>query len=1137
MKQSMNFEFIRPHMPQAADLGWCAENVLHIDPGSSQTRLRAICECIVNEIYEQESLTKNALDTLNNLMKKPSFNDCIDKSLSYQLQQLKNSGNKTAHGGMGQYRDACVCLGTAHSVLTYMAVHYFGIAKSAIPAFKDIPDPKIKAKQEIEESKKKAKEAEEKALAAIKEKEVERAKRKKVEASAEQVKKSRQRSVHTAESLQWNEAKTRELLIDSMLADAGWDIKDKDQVTIEEKCVSPIDGRNLKADYVLWDKNKLPLAVVEAKRASDENLEAGREQAREYASALQEKTGQRPVIFVSNGYETEIWDDEQDNSARTIYGFYDIDSLKYLIFQRIYKTKELEKNNPDTGIAGRDYQIEAIKAVAKRFQTDHKDHARRALIVQATGTGKTRVAIAISDLLAQHSWAKRILFLCDRKELRRQADDAYKGFLPSESRCVVGDKSEIDDTARIYISTYPSMMNRYASLNVGFFDLIIADESHRSIYNKYRELFEYFDAYQLGLTATPVKFVKRHTFELFGCKSTDPTFDYGMEEAVKQHYLVPYRVKDFTTEFLREGICYSDLTDEQKAQLEEDLGEEEAKRTRIAGKDIGRKIQSDDTDRLLLENLMNNGIKDTNGLIGKTIVFAQSQPHAQNLAKVFKENYPQYGDRVCKVIHNKVRNAEALIKEFKKGTNEFRIAISVDMMDTGIDVPEVVNLVFAKPVRSWVKFHQMIGRGTRLCPQLFGPADEDDHTHPNHKQEFWIFDHFGNFAFFEEEYQEVELTSSKPSLQLLFEARFELAKQSLLKGITAKKSFDLAKNLLRQDINDLPQTAVVVKRELRNVHILQQTSAIDDFDASTQKLLMDVISPLMAQRVVRDKDAIMFDRSIVELQRAVLNSSSSLNDLKIALIAELDELAVNIGAVRRKETLIEQVKSKDFWDNVSVESLENIRTELREVMKYKKRKQGPINGGLKTSTAEDKDKIQDEERKVTLTDESQALLYRERTAKILKKMLSTNPVLTNVYEGKEVKPEELDSLVSTILVQHPGVDISVLNEFYGRTAEDLQTTLRSLIGLDIKFVQKHFAAFLNDHPQLTHKQVQFLRMLENFIGEHGVISQSQLFESPFSNIDPMGISGIFEHQDIAELVTLLTPFVYENKGSGSQTTN
>ena len=1038
---------------------------------------------------------------------------------------------------MGQYRDACICLGTAHSVLTYMAVHYFGIAKSAIPAFKDIPDPKIKAKQEIEESKKKAKEAEDKALAAIKEIEVERAKRKKVEASAEQIKKSKQRSVHTAESLQWNEAKTRELLIDSMLADAGWDIKDKDQVTIEEKCVSPIDGRNLKADYVLWDKNKLPLAVVEAKRASDENLEAGREQAREYASALQEKTGQRPVIFVSNGYETEIWDDEQDNNARTVYGFYDIDSLKYLIFQRTYKTKELEKNNPDTEIAGRDYQIEAIKAVAKRFQPDHKDHARRALIVQATGTGKTRVAIAISDLMAQHSWAKRILFLCDRKELRRQADDAYKYFLPSESRCVVGDKSEIDDTARIYVSTYPSMMNRYASLNVGFFDLIIADESHRSIYNKYRELFEYFDAYQLGLTATPVKFVERHTFELFGCKSTDPTFDYGMEEAVKQHYLVPYRVKDFTTEFLREGICYSDLTDEQKAQLEEDLGEEEAKRTRIAGKDIGRKIQSDDTDRLLLENLMNNGIKDTNGLIGKTIVFAQSQPHAQNLAKVFKENYPQYGDRVCKVIHNKVRNAEALIKEFKKGTNEFRIAISVDMMDTGIDVPEVVNLVFAKPVRSWVKFHQMIGRGTRLCPQLFGPADEDDHTHPNHKQEFWIFDHFGNFAFFEEEYQEVELTSSKPSLQLLFEARFELAKQSLLKGITAKESFDLAKNLLRQDINDLPQTAVVVKRELRNVHILQQTSAIDDFDASTQKLLMDVISPLMAQRVVRDKDAIMFDRSIVELQLAVLNSSSSLNDLKIALIAELDELAVNIGAVRRKETLIEQVKSKDFWDNVSVESLENIRTELREVMKYKKRKQGPINGGLKTSTAEDEDKIQDEERKVTLTDESQALLYRERTAKILKQMLSTNPVLTNVYEGKEVKPEDLDSLVSTILVQHPGVDVSVLNEFYGRTAEDLQTTLRSLIGLDIKFVQNHFAAFLNDHPQLTHKQVQFLRMLENFIGEHGVISQSQLFESPFSNIDPMGISGIFEHQDIAELVTLLTPFVYENKSSGSQATN
>lgn len=1137
MKQSMNFEFIRSYMPETAELGWCAENVLHIDPGSALTRLRAMCETIVNEIYEQESLVKGGRDNLSDLLKRPSFQNSIAQSLLSNLYRLKKSGNATAHGGLGKLSEAAICLGIAHDVLKYMAVHYFGVVASSIEEFKDVPDPQLKHKKEKEELEAKVKKAEEKAVKEALEKEAERAKRKKAESTVEQQARAKAKSKHTADSLQWNEAKTRELLIDSMLAHAGWDVSDTDLVTLEEHCKSPIDGRNLKADYVLWGKDKLPVAVVEAKRASDTDLDAGKEQAREYASALEEQYGQRPVIFVSNGYETEIWDDKQDNSSRTVYGFYDLDSLDYLIFQRQFKTKELEKNNPNPDIAGRDYQIEAIKAVAKRFQPDHKNHARKALIVQATGTGKTRVAIAIADLLTQHNWAKRVLFLCDRKELRRQADEAFQGYLPTESRCLVGDTTQIVDTARIYISTYPSMMNRYTALNVGFFDLIIADESHRSIYNKYRELFEYFDAYQLGLTATPVKFAERHTFSLFGCEETAPTFDYGIDEAVKRHYLVPYKVKDFTTEFLREGICYSDLSDEQKKQLEEDLGEEQAKKTKIAGKDIGRKIQSEHTDELILENLMVNGIKDPTGFIGKSIIFAQSQKHAQHLAKVFKDNYPQYGDRVCKVIHNKIRNAETLIKEFKKGKNDFRIAISVDMMDTGIDVPEVVNLVFAKPVRSWVKFHQMIGRGTRLCPQLFGPADEYDHTHPNHKQEFWIFDHHGNFAFFEEEYEEPNLTSSKSTLQALFEQRYELTKQAHLMGINAEYSFDLGVKLITQDINDLPQTAVAVKKELRNVHILQQSSAVKDFDASTQKLLMTTIAPLMNQRVLKDKDAIMFDRLIAETQLAFLKNSSSFEDLKNLILAELDALAVNIDAVRRKETKINEIKSKAFWDSVSVESLEEVRNDLREIMKHKKRKTDPYGGALKTATKEDKSKIEEGERKVTLTDESQAMLYRERMAKILKDMLSKNPVLTSVFEGKPVSQDELDDLVSTILVQHPGVDISVLNEFYGRTASDLQLTLRSLIGLDIKFVQNHFANFLHSHPELEHKQVQFLRLLQGFISDHGIISQEQLFKTPFNSIDPNGIAGVFGQSDIQDLVQLLTPFVIEANGNNQDNVN
>jgi type I restriction enzyme R subunit len=355
---------------------------------------------------------------------------------------------------------------------------------------------------------------------------------------------------------------------------------------------------------------------------------------------------QRPVIFYTNGYETFIWDDRQYNTYRPVYGFYSKDSLEYLIYQRQYRVAELEQHNPDLKIADRPYQIEAIKTVAAHFQTQR----RKALIIQATGTGKTRVAIALAELLLRTGWAKRVLFLCDRKELRVQADDAFKQNLPSEPRCVIGETNKVDQTARIYIATYPGMMNRFAQLDVGFFDLIIADESHRSIYNKYRDLFDYFDALQVGLTATPVKFISRNTFDIFDCETTDPTFEFGLDAAINNEppYLVPFRVKDLTTDFLRDGIHYSQLNDEQKKQLEEDLGADEAQRTTVAGKDIGRKIFSEDTDRIILENLINNGIKDETGsLVGKTIVFAQRQDHAEHLEKLFCQLYPQYGTKVC----------------------------------------------------------------------------------------------------------------------------------------------------------------------------------------------------------------------------------------------------------------------------------------------------------------------------------------------------------------------------------------------------------------------------------------------------------------------------------------------------------
>jgi type I restriction enzyme, R subunit len=1119
--KSVNFEFLRPENEVLANLGGLAEAVLHIDPGSALTRLRNFAEELTKSIYKEERLPRLPEATFYELTKSPVFSDCVTKSLIYQINFLRVQGNDTAHGAEGELRNAHMALGIAHQLAMYIGIKYYGKKKDQIRAFTDIPDPTsmlTQLKKSVSSYEKELKKQQDELNKVMEQLEQERTQHSDQlpEPNTAERQQRQQQSQQVADSLQWNEEKTREMLIDAMILQAGWDIHNKDQVGQEVEVDFP-DNPSGKGyvDYVLWGSNGHPLAVIEAKKSSNVSLQAGREQARLYADAFERMGYQRPVIFYSNGYETFIWDDHQYDAYRPVYGFYSQDSLDYLIYQRHYRTAELEKFNPDLNIADRPYQIEAIKTVAEHFQKQR----RKALIIQATGTGKTRVAIALAELLLRTSWAKRVLFLCDRKELRVQADDAFKLNLPSEPRCVVGNTNKIDPTARIYIATYPGMMNRFAQLDVGFFDLIIADESHRSIYNKYRDLFDYFDALQMGLTATPVKFISRNTFDMFDCETTDPTFEFGLDAAINNEpqYLVPFRVKDLTTGFLRDGIHYNDLTDEQKRQLEKDVGVEEAKSTVIAGKDIGRKIFSKDTDRIILENLMNNGIKDETGsLVGKSIIFAQRQEHAEQLEKLFCKLYPQYGTKVCKVIHNKVPHVDSLIKEFKKGHNDFRIAISVDMLDTGIDVPEVVNLVFAKPVKSWVKFWQMIGRGTRLCKDLFGKD--------KHKKEFLIFDHYGNFDFFEEEYQEPEDTGSKSLLQTTFEARLELAQAALKHNHAA--GFDAAIELLRLDINDLPDTSVAVKRELRIVHQLQQTDLLQKLDAKTQHVLANTIAPLMSARVLRDKHATQLDKLMASIERCLVEQASCFDDGKIQLLEEIDKLAINIQAVRQKDAVIADVRSADFWQNPSIEKLENARKELRGIMKYRQ----TVGGGMyATPTTKMSDtNIKEKERKVVIPGANEAMIYRRRLKDILDQMIAANPTLQKIRKGEPIAEAELKSLTSTILTSHPGVSLDVLNEFYGRTADQLHLTVREIIGLDGEAVEDVFKNFLHAHPALTAKQVRFMNQLKSYIAQHGSIIVDKLYEAPFTYISYDGIDGVFPQDDIKELIAVLKPFIQDD---------
>lgn len=1118
MALSLNFELIRDHNEKLANLGQLAESILHLDPGSAITRLRGFAEEVTKEIYEIDGLPRMPQANFIELLKSDAFLHCTEVRLRDQLHFLRIKGNETAHGGEGSLQVGYAALGTAHQLSQYLAINYYGFHVSDLTPLllPQAPTATTLSQKQLDKVIEQNQLQQDKLLEELA---LERQKRQdaeqKAQATAEQLKQAQTRSQQTANSLQWDENKTRQLLIDTQLFHAGWDVKNSEQVGIEiEVAHQPTNSGLGYIDYVLWDDDGTPIAVVEAKR-SREHMQKGREQARYYAEGLAKQHNcPTPIVFYTNGYEICIWDTKQYNTYRQIFGFYSKDSIKFLHYQFQHKEQNLELLNPHLDIAGRPYQIEAIKSVTNRFQNQR----RKALIVQATGTGKTRVSIALVELLLRSRWIKRVLFLCDRKELRRQADGAFKDFLPSEPRCVIGEKGLVDQSARVFVSTYPGMMNRFSQLDVGFFDLIIADESHRSIYNRYRDIFDYFDAMQVGLTATPVKFIARNTYDLFGCENGDPTYNFDLAEAISHQprFLNPFRVKEFTTEFLREGIHYSKLTPEQQAQLEEDLGEEEAKNTTIKGKDIGRKIFSVETDSAILENLMINGIKDgTNSLVGKTIVFAQNQAHAEQLEKLFCEDlFPQYGSKVCKVIHNKVDRPEARIDEFKNPDNDFRIAISVDMMDTGIDVPEVVNLVFARPVKSWVKFWQMIGRGTRLCLNLFGPGLD--------KQEFLIFDHYGNFAYFEEEYVEADTGQSRSLLQTVFDARLHLADAALKKADV--KAFELACAQMKADICDLPDGAIAVRRELRNVKQLQESDLLLQMSAATRHILESKIGPLMGSRTLKDKDASMLDRLVSELSSAFISGSCEIEGHKAELITRLQNLAITINDVRQKGDEIAKVQTQAYWNELTIEQLEVTRKALRSIMKYKKSSLTTYSN-VQTTQAQDGD-IQESDRTVIIGDDGEAMVYRKRLKDILDAMLASNPVLQKIHRNQAVTAAELKSLTSTILTQHPGVDANALNTFYGRTPEQLSETLIQLVGLDAELVNERFTTFLQTH-QLTYQQTQFLNQLKGFICRHGRIKMADLYEGQFERLTNGEGLDIFNQQSVEQLESLIAPFMLQ----------
>jgi type I restriction enzyme R subunit len=1125
--KSLNFEPLRAVYPELANMGGYAEHYAHTDPESALVKLRSFAERLVDRLYIKVNLERVPQSNFVDLLHNASFQTVAQPLVLDKLHLLRRLGNRGAHGEGVEASDAVRCVQEAWQLARWLHVTFLGGKIEDFAAFKQPPAEGIDSKAEFKRKAKALAEEnslkEERLKIALQElaelRAADRATAPAVAAftpsSAQALAQAAKSSAATANQLRFTEDNTRKWLIDRDLRMAGWDVPKGTASNhsvgqeVEVLHQSTTTGKGY-CDYVLWDDNGKPLAVVEAKKTLVD-ARAGQEQAKQYADALEKQHGQRPMIFFTNGHDIWVWDDAGGYPPRTVYGFYSKDTLQYRVgFQRREKLDLLKDVKPDANIAGYLHQIESITRVAERFTQRH----RRALVVQATGTGKTRVAISLAKLLIDARWVKRVLFLCDRKELRKQAKNAFNDFV-REPIYVIGQANDVGKMdARIYIGIYQGLINDYESFDVGFFDLIIADESHRSIYNLYGDLFKYFDALQVGLTATPVEMVSRSTCQLFGCDYKLPTANYPLEQAIADRKLVPFRVVAHTTKFLRDGIKAAHLTDEQIAQLE-DQGID-PNTLDFNAKEIDDAVFNKDTNRVILRNLMDNGIRDVDGqLPGKTIVFARNIDHARLLAELFNEMYPQFAGRFCRVIHSKEPRAEELIDQFKEPNGELGIAVSVDMLDTGIDVPEVVNLIFAKPVKSKVKFWQMIGRGTRLCKDLFGPGLD--------KGEFLIFDHWGNFAFHDLNAEEVELTVPKALTQRRYEARIELAVLALARSDIP--AFDVLSMQIQQDAVALPDGSIAVRENWQAVNQARDPKLVHQFAPVTRQLLTDTVAPLMSALDVRGQgDALRWDLLLAKAEAAAIAEPGQPNAHREAILEWVGRLPPHLNPVRAKAKELQVLRTDAFWQAPSFAQLDAMRAALRDVMELADRPTLPPpmpKPHLDIREDEAEYQVHVRPSKIKSVDFS---IYRKAVQSALEPLFETDPVLLKLRGGESITPEELDKLNSLLHTRNPDVDLSTLREFYPDTAVQLTQILRGIVGLDHVAVDVQFSAFAQAHA-LNSQQLRFLALLKDHIRQFGAIAVGQLFDAPFNTVHAEGLGGVFPNpMQLDEVVRLVRAF-------------
>ncbi|WP_210467761.1 DEAD/DEAH box helicase family protein [Vibrio crassostreae] len=1122
----MNFEHLREQWPELAELGAFAETYAVVDPQSALVKLRCYVEKIVGYLYQELHLPVAPNASMHDKLVSGAFTSVVDKTIVDKFHAVRKGGNKAAHEGKVSQHDSIWLLKESYFIGCWLYMAYGDGDIKGCPKF-TVPDNAPTGEESKAEFKRKNKLLQQKLnqnddLLKKALKELEEVKQAQLEAQkqAAQLKqqtdhvkadKIRTNTLSLKSSFDFNEAETRKRLIDAELRSEGWDVALDNESTEQVSKEYEVDGQPTTTgkgfcDYVLWDDNGKPLAVIEAKRTR-KDANAGREQAKLYADALEASTGQRPVIFYTNGYEIYIWDDAQGYAPRLIFGYYSKDSLQYLILQRELK-KDLNSTPIDTKVAGRLYQMESISRICERFSDKH----RKALIVQATGTGKTRVSIALAKRLLDAGWAKRILFLCDRKELRKQAGNAFNEHTKEPLFIKGKSKKELASKARIVIATYPGMIQNYEEYDVGHFDLIVADESHRSIYNKYGELFKYFDALQVGLTATPVEMISRSTSQLFGCDYKMPTANYPLEQAIEEKNLVPFKVVTHTTQFLRDGIKASELTDEQIAELE-DQGID-PNTLDFDAKQVDKAIFNKDTNRAIIRNLMEKGLKDVDDqLPGKSIIFARNIAHAELLAELFSEMYPDMGGNFCRVIHSKYERAEELIDNFKStegNDDEVTIAVSVDMLDTGIDVPECVNLVFAKPIKSKVKFWQMVGRGTRLCENLYGPGADKKH--------FLIFDHWGNFEHFKMNPDEDEGTQSKSLAQKVFEAKLVLAVEALKKA--EMEIFADVIPQIKADIDSLNDKTIAVREKWKLKAQLSEEKRLMQMAPDTKALLFDEMAPLMQwKKTTGESEALRLDLQFLQLQLTKLHQPSKVELEASPILDKVISLSMHLNEVRSKAATIKQIQQPNYLSDADYFAVEACRHNLRTVIHL--RDKGVAPPAPKTpiiDLQEDSGLYETQEIKTDIITVDYEI-YRQEVEKTLTPLFESNTVLQKIRGGQAVTEADLSTLNALVHTQNPNVDLHTLKEFFPESTAELDQILRTIVGMDEQQIEHEFTAFVQQvHTHLNARQQRFIGMLKNHLCRYGSVDIEALYDAPFNQIDDAGLDGVFPNPAQADVV-------------------